>query len=155
MVMSILCMCHPAVSELCLAIWAVNTTTTTTTGIFCCSFLLPSTSLQALALCLSWQQCEVNRMNKTYLNQSPLPWEMSTCQCSLMGKHRASPKGQTVYWSAPMKMHPGQLVSLFITNTKLVTFLSQKYHKSIPLRKSAFTVETMFFRIFQSVNMLL
>lgn len=65
------------------------------------SFSLPPTTHQAPALCLLWQQCEVNRMNKTYLNQSPLPWEMSSCQYSLMGKHRADPKGQTVYCAAP------------------------------------------------------
>lgn len=49
----------------------------------------PTSTLYASALCLAWQQREVNRMNKTYLNQSPLPWEMSSCQYSLMGKHRA------------------------------------------------------------------
>lgn len=75
------------------------------------SLSLPPTTLQAFALCWAWQQCEVNRMNKTYLNQSPLPWEMSSCQYSLMGKHRAGPKGQTVYCVAPTKMQRGQLVS--------------------------------------------
>lgn len=66
----------------------------------------PPTTLGAFALCLAWQQCEVNRMNKTYLNQSPLPWEMSSCQYSLMGKHRAGPKGRTVYRAALTKMQP-------------------------------------------------
>lgn len=83
--------------------------------------LLP-TALRAFALCLAWQQCEVNRMNKTYLNQSPLPWEMSSCPYSLMGKHRAGPKGRTVYRIALTKMQPGQLVSLYI---RVKVFFSQ------------------------------
>ena len=61
----------------------------------------PPTTLGALALYLAWQQCEVNRMNKTYLNQSLLPWEMSSCQYSLIGKHRVGPKGRIIYHTAP------------------------------------------------------
>lgn len=95
------------------------------------SLSLPPTTLQAFALCLAWQQCEVNRMNKTYLNQSPLPWEMSSCQYSLMGKHRAGPKGQTVYCAAPTKMQPGQLVSLYITNTQTLAHLTQTHPNAI------------------------
>lgn len=75
---------------------------------------LPLTAYQitrALVLCLAWQQRKVNGMNKTYLNQSPLPWEMSNCQYSLMGKHRAGPRGRTVYRTALIKMLPGQSVS--------------------------------------------
>ncbi len=97
--MSKLCMCHPAVSSLCLAIWVVNTTTT---GIFCSPSHCCRTHFGAFALCVAWQQCEVNRMNKTYLKKNPLPGEMSSCQYSLMGKHRASPKGRTVYLTAPI-----------------------------------------------------
>lgn len=86
---------------------------------------LPPTTLQAFALCLVWQQCKVNRMNKTYQNQSPLPWEMSSCQYSLMGKHRAFPKGQTVYCLAlTKKIWSGQLVSLYTINTE--TLISPK-----------------------------
>lgn len=69
----------------------------------------PPTTLRALALCLAWQQYGVNGMNKTYLNQSPLPWEMSSCQYSLMGKHRAGPKGWTVYRTAPTKCNRANL----------------------------------------------
>lgn len=92
--MSILCMCLLAVSEQCLAIWVVNTTTT---GIICSPSHRRLPDLGLFALCLAWQQCEVNRMNKTYLNQNPPPWEMSSCQYSLMGKHKFCPWGRAVY----------------------------------------------------------
>lgn len=85
---------------------------------------LPPTTLQAFALCLALQQFVVNRMNKTYLNQSPLPWEMSSCQYSLMGKHRASPKVQAVYCIAPTKIQLCHLVS----------FVHHKNTNSCPLR---------------------
>lgn len=93
--------------------------------------LSPPTTLQAFALCLAWQQCEVNRMNKTYLNQSPLPWEMSSCQYSLMGKHKACPKGWTVYHVAPTKMQWGQLVPLYMTNTQTLPYSKQSLVNTI------------------------
>lgn len=97
------------------------------------SFSPLPTTLWACALCLAWQQHEVNRMNKTYLNQNPLPWEMSNCQYSLMGKHWASPKGQTVYHIAPIKMQPEQLISLDFTNTQTLAGLTQSGHLLQPL----------------------
>lgn len=50
---------------------------------------------------------------------------MSNCQYSLMGKHWASPKGQTVYRIALIKMQPEQLVSLDFTNTQTLAGLTQ------------------------------
>lgn len=88
--------------------------------------LLPPTTLQAFALCLGWQQCKVNRMNKTYQNQSPLPWEMSSCQYSLMGKHRAFPKGQTVYCVALTK-YIVRPVGFFVHHKYRNSYLTQTY----------------------------
>lgn len=87
------------------------------------SLSLPPTTLQAFALCLGWQQCKVNRMNKTYLNQNPLPWEMSSCQYSLMGNHRTFPRGRTVYCVASTKIQSGQLVSLCTKNARTLDLL--------------------------------
>lgn len=94
----------------------------------------PPTTLWAFALCLPWQQCEVNRMNKTY--QNPPPWEMSSCQYSLMGKHRAGLKGQTVYRIAPIKMQPGHLVSLYFISTQTLAGLIQSGYMYQPLYPS-------------------
>lgn len=63
-------------------------------------FVLCRVYTTPLPPCLSWQQCKVNRMNKTYLNQSPPPWQMSSCQYSLMGKHKAGSQG-SVWHTAP------------------------------------------------------
>lgn len=80
------CVCVTQLSHsCCLAMWAVNTTTT---GISCSPAHRRLPHFGLFALCRAWQQCGVNKMNKTYLNQRPLPWEMSSCRYSLMGKHR-------------------------------------------------------------------
>jgi len=117
---------------------------------------LPPTTLEAFALCLAWQQCKVDRMNKTYLNQSPLLWEMSTCQYNLMGKHRAGPKSQTVYGEAPTKTQLGQLLSLCTTKTQALALLKVINNTKMFQRDARYSGDgghIVFTRAFRSGNL--